>query len=292
MEWPFRCSAWLARLKHAEGYCAATRGEKGRGWLMRWLPSLAHDTARSWFSVTKWESMTTRFRTGTAMIRDPPCGASPGTPPCPADCSSAAPNPGCRAREAGGGLGMFELSGACGPSVARQFSNPGTDRPALEPELDQRDPGTRPRRRRRIRAAARRSQHRTGHRMDCLSAGCQLEVSPLGRLATRGPACAKWTRRRDGWTPPVLPCRIFQAVPIAEMTRNPIPLVPNARRFKSGHCIRVPIASVDQAADTPAMLGLRPASVGTSALNTIWSSSRLIPPIPPTSGRPARSPAH
>ncbi len=76
MEWPFRCSAWLARLKHAEGYCAATRGEKGRGWLMRWLPSLAHDTARSWFSVTKWESMTTRFRTGTAMIRDPPCGAS------------------------------------------------------------------------------------------------------------------------------------------------------------------------------------------------------------------------
>ncbi len=119
--------------KHAEGYCAATRGEKGRGWLMRWLPSLAHDNG---------------------MIRDPPCGASPGTPRCPADCSSAAPNPGCRAREAGGGLGMFELSGACGPSVARQFSNPGTDRPALEPELDQRDPGTRPRRRRRIRATA------------------------------------------------------------------------------------------------------------------------------------------
>ena len=29
--------------KHAEGYCAATRGEKGLGWLMRWLPSLAHD---------------------------------------------------------------------------------------------------------------------------------------------------------------------------------------------------------------------------------------------------------
>jgi len=212
----------------------------------------------------------------------------PGTPRCPADGSSAAPNPGCPVREADGGLRMFELSGACGPSVARQFSNPGTDRPALEPELDQRDPATRPGRR----AAARRSQHRTGHRMDCLSAGCQLEVSPLGRLATRGPACAKWTRRRDGWTPPVLPCRIFQAVPIAEMTRNPIPLVPNARRFKSGHCIRVPIASVDQAADTPAMLGLRPASVGTSALNTIWSSSRLIPPIPPTSGRPARSPAH
>ena len=54
---------------------------------------------------------------------------------------------------------MFELSGACGPSVARQFANPGTDRPALEPELDQRDPGTRPRRRRRIRAEA-----RIGHR--------------------------------------------------------------------------------------------------------------------------------
>ncbi len=157
--------------KHAEGYCAATRGEKGRGWLMRWLPSLAHDNG---------------------MIRDPPCGASPGTPRCPADCSSAAPNPGCRAREAGGGLGMFELSGACGPSVARQFSNPGTDRPALEPELDQRDPGTRPRRRRRIRAAARRSQHRTGHRMDCLSAGCQ-----------RFWRC----HRCDGWLPEGLPAR-------------------------------------------------------------------------------------
>ena len=246
-------------------------GREGRGWLMRWLPSLAHDNG---------------------MIRDLPCGASPGTPPCPADCSSAAPNPGCRAREAGGGLGMFELSGACGPSVARQFSNPGTDRPALEPELDQRDPGTRPRRRRRIRAAARRSQHRTGHRMDCLSAGCQRFWRchrcdgwlPEGLPARSG---------RDGETagPPVLLCRIFQAVPIGEMTRNRIPLVPNARRFKSGHCIRVPITSVDQAADTPAMVGLHHASVGTSALNTIWSSSRLILSIPPASGRSARSPA-
>jgi len=95
-------------------------------------------------------------------------------------------------------------------------------------------------------------------------------------------------RRLDA---PVLLCRIFQAVPIGEMTRNRIPLVPNARRFKSGHCIRVPITSVDQATDTPAMLGLRHASVGTSALNTIRSSSRLILPIPPASGRPARSPA-
>ena len=34
---------------------------------------------------------------------------------------------------------------------------------------------------------------------------------------------------------PVLLCRIFQAVPIGEMTRNRIPLMPNARRFNSGH---------------------------------------------------------
>jgi len=53
----------------------------------------------------------------------------------------------------------------------------------------------------------------------------------------------------------------------------------------------VPITSVDQAADTPAVLGLRHASVGTSALNTIRSSSGLILPIPPASGRSARSPA-
>ena len=79
---------------------------------------------------------------------------------------------------------MFELSGACGPSVARQFSNPGTDRPALEPELDQRDPATRPGRRRRIRAAARRSQHRTPHGLPFCRMSTLLEVSPMGRLAT------------------------------------------------------------------------------------------------------------
>ena len=129
----------------------------------------------------------------------------------------------------------------------------------------------------------------TAHRMDCLSAGCQ-----------RFWRCHRWDgwlpegqparKRRDGWTPGVAVPH-FSGSPIGEMTRNRIPLVPNARRFKSGDCIRVPITSVDQAADTPAMLGLRHASVCTSALNTIWSSSRLILPIPPASGRPARSPA-
>lgn len=38
---------------------------------------------------------------------------------------------------------------------------------------------------------------------------------------------------------PVLPCRIPQAVPLGEDVEYRIPLVPNARRFKAGHRIRL-----------------------------------------------------
>jgi predicted acyl esterase len=55
-------------------------------------------------------------------------------------------------------------------------------------------------------------------------------------------------------------------------------LVPNARRFKAGHRIRLVLASDDQDPSVPAIMNFRHASVGTSSLNTVRSSSRLLLP--------------
>jgi predicted acyl esterase len=78
---------------------------------------------------------------------------------------------------------------------------------------------------------------------------------------------------------PEVPCRTFQAVPINERVCYRIPLVANARRFEAGHSVRLFITSDDQNPDTPALLGFRHASVGTSCINKIESSSRLILPV-------------
>jgi uncharacterized protein len=78
---------------------------------------------------------------------------------------------------------------------------------------------------------------------------------------------------------PVLPCRTFASVPTAEKLRYRIPLVPNARRFRAGHKLRLVLTTDDQSADVPALLGFRHASIGTSSFNTIFSSSRLLLPI-------------
>jgi predicted acyl esterase len=78
---------------------------------------------------------------------------------------------------------------------------------------------------------------------------------------------------------PAIPCRTFDAVPIGQPVRYRIPLVPNARRFKAGHRIRLFLSSDDQDPKTPAMFAFRHASVGTSSLNTILSSSRLLLPV-------------
>lgn len=82
---------------------------------------------------------------------------------------------------------------------------------------------------------------------------------------------------RDG--SPVLPCKQFEAVPIGTQVQYRIPLVVTARRFRAGHRLRLLITSDDQDADVPAMLGFRHASVGTSSVNTIASSSRLLLPV-------------
>jgi uncharacterized protein len=80
---------------------------------------------------------------------------------------------------------------------------------------------------------------------------------------------------------PDLQCRTFRPVPIGEAVRYRIPLAANARRFQRGHAIRLFLTSDDQNPETPAMLTYRHASVGTSCLSTIGSSSRLLLPILP-----------
>ncbi len=75
---------------------------------------------------------------------------------------------------------------------------------------------------------------------------------------------------------PVLPCRRPQVVPISEVVGYRIPLVPNARRFRPSHRIRLTVCSDDQPDDLPVIMGFRHAPVGTSSHNTIHSSSRLL----------------
>jgi putative CocE/NonD family hydrolase len=77
---------------------------------------------------------------------------------------------------------------------------------------------------------------------------------------------------------PVLPCRTATAIPIGEDVEYRIPLVANARRFDAGDRIRLTLASDDQDPDVPAIMNFRHASVGTSSLNTVRSSSRLLLP--------------
>ncbi len=111
-----------------------------------------------------------------------------------------------------------------------------------------------------------------------------LDVAPDGSAS---PVTAGWLRAslrdvdeaasRPG--APVLPCRTAVAVPIGEDVEYRIPLVPNARRFQTGHRIRLTITSDDQDPSTPAIMNFRHASVGTSSLNTVRSSSRLLLPV-------------
>lgn len=86
---------------------------------------------------------------------------------------------------------------------------------------------------------------------------------------------------------PVLPCRQAVAVPIGEEVTYRIPLVPNARRIQAGHRLRLVLTSDDQDPDTPAIMGFRHASVGTSSLNTITTRSRLLLPILAATSRDA-----
>jgi predicted acyl esterase len=78
---------------------------------------------------------------------------------------------------------------------------------------------------------------------------------------------------------PFLMCRTFEAVPIGEKVSYRIPLVPNARRFRASHKLRLHLTTDDQNADRPALLEFRHASIGTSSYNAVFSSSRLLLPV-------------
>ena len=110
------------------------------------------------------------------------------------------------------------------------------------------------------------------------------DVAPDGRTE---PVTAGWLRAslrdvdeaasRPG--APALPCRMARAIPIGEEVEYRIPLVPNARRFVAGHRVQLTLTSDDQDPSTPAIMNFRHASVGTSSLNTVCSSSRLLLPV-------------
>ncbi len=110
------------------------------------------------------------------------------------------------------------------------------------------------------------------------------DVAPDG---TATPVTAGWLRAslrevddaasRTG--APELPCRRATAVPVGENVEYRIPLVPNARRFATGHRIALTITGDDQNPETPAIMGFRHASVGTSSINTVHSTSRLLLPV-------------
>ncbi|MGD9961352.1 CocE/NonD family hydrolase [Nocardioides sp.] len=78
---------------------------------------------------------------------------------------------------------------------------------------------------------------------------------------------------------PELPCRRAAAVVTGRMTIYRIPLVSTARRFSAGNRLRLVITGDDHDPATPAIMGFRHAPVGTSSLNSIHSSSRLLLPI-------------
>jgi len=78
---------------------------------------------------------------------------------------------------------------------------------------------------------------------------------------------------------PEVPCRDADAVVPGSLTAYRIPLVTNARRFAAGNRIRLVVTSDDQEPKTPAIMGFRHATVGTSSLNTIHSSSKLVLPV-------------
>jgi uncharacterized protein len=78
---------------------------------------------------------------------------------------------------------------------------------------------------------------------------------------------------------PALPCTSPQTVPINEEVSYRIPIVGTGYRIAAGHRLRLALTSDDQDPGYPAMMTFRHASVGTSSLNRIASTSRLLLPV-------------
>ena len=62
---------WANRLQNPEAIEREFRGDKGRGWLMRWLPSRAHDNGLFLIFSNGVGADDDEIRTGNAMILDP-----------------------------------------------------------------------------------------------------------------------------------------------------------------------------------------------------------------------------
>jgi predicted amidohydrolase len=62
---------WEARERDPEAIEAELRGDKGRGWLMRWLPARAHDNGLFLVFSNGVGPDDDEVRTGNAMILDP-----------------------------------------------------------------------------------------------------------------------------------------------------------------------------------------------------------------------------
>lgn len=117
-----------------------------------------------------------------------------------------------------------------------------------------------------------------------------LDVDPAGVATeiTQGYLRAGLRTVDDGASrpgAPARPCRTFVPVPVSAPVSYRVPLVPNARRFAAGHRVRLVVTGDDQGEDKPAMMAFRHASVGTSCVSDILSSSQLLVPLlPPVAG--------
>ena len=139
-----------------------------------------------------------------------------------------------------------------------------------------------------IELRARRHRHRRSTRPG--SSPCQ-DVAPDGtvdrrhrRLAARQPPRGRRAASRPAR--PCCPAARPRPCPSARSSTTASRWCANARRFAAGHRIRLVLTSDDQDPTTPAIMSFRHASVGTSSLNTIHSSSRLLLP----SCRPPETP--
>jgi uncharacterized protein len=78
---------------------------------------------------------------------------------------------------------------------------------------------------------------------------------------------------------PSVPCTTPAVVPINEPVSYRVPIVGTGFRFVAGHRLRLVLTSDDQDPRFPAMMTFRHASVGTSSLNRIAATSRLLVPL-------------
>lgn len=81
---------------------------------------------------------------------------------------------------------------------------------------------------------------------------------------------------------PAIPCREPASVPLGEVVRYRIPIVPDARRIPVGHRMQLVLTSHDDGEDGPTVLGFTHTPIGDSSRNTVHSSSRLPLPVLPT----------